>query len=217
MMKTWPLKAGFLSPTNVGIQKQSSVAVQSQPDVQVQPPKVDQRRDQQQSQPPAADQRQSEPPAAKKSFVQSRGQPPDAQGPVAKSGHHPEPNLPPDPDPKSSVSKEDWGKGSRVFRPRLNAPKMYSEMLNAKSSVLNLKSQKLPYNGYEHSTPCGVRISLINTICKCCIKTCEKTGHLSVPTKNNTKTEKLMQLQMHAKNKNKSTKRPEFSHKKQTL
>ena len=72
---------------------------QSQPpDIQsqMQPPVASQRRDQSQRLPPKYG-IQSQPPAAKK-------QPPKSQ-PQSQP-----PDLPPDPD--SSVSKEDWGKGS---------------------------------------------------------------------------------------------------------
>ena len=86
----------------VGIQngdKSQPPADQSQPpDIQsqMQPPVASQRRDQSQRLPPKYG-IQSQPPAAKK-------QPPKSQ-PQSQP-----PDLPPDPD--SSVSKEDWGKGS---------------------------------------------------------------------------------------------------------
>ena len=82
-----------VQPLN-GAKRQPPVNVEKQPPAGKRRP---QNGSQDKGQPPRASQCQEQPLAAEI-------QPPDLRMPA--------PDLPPDPDPKSSVSKEDWGKGS---------------------------------------------------------------------------------------------------------
>ena len=57
----------------------------------------------------------------------------------------------------------------------------------------------------------------MESLYKCCIKTCEKTGHLSVPPKRNTKTENPMKVDVHGQKHNKIEKGSLRCHQKQTF